>query len=251
MAQKTNDFGPLIARFDVRAFRFIANFSAVEPTRYYLEGVHIEPVAAELGGGVVLVATNGHRLGAYWDANGKASRPVTVATPNHTGFAQTAHRWRDGDIAMHEGLGIDARVFTAHHRGSASVDDVCLGAENEGSGRFPNWRRIVPWSLMDAQGGTRAEFNWRVLEPFAAAFDDDGVDECDGSAIPAARIPQIFGDDLTETQLVLRDDVPDFIGVAMPVGRPKLRPDGRSLGQLRTKQVERLRKLAPAPEAAS
>lgn len=251
MAKPTNDFGPLIARFDARAFRFIANFAAEEPTRYYLEGVHIEPVDAELGGGIVLVATNGHRLGAYWDANGEASRPVTVATPNHTGFAQTLHRWRDGDIAMHEGLGTEARVFTAHHHGSAHVGDVFLGAENDGSALFPNWRKTVPWALLDAEGGTRAEFNWRVLEPFAASCDDDWVDESDGSAIPAARIPQIFGEDPTEPQLVLRHDVPDFIGVAMPVGRPKLRPDGGSLGQLRMKQVERLRKLAPAPEAAS
>lgn len=250
MTKTTNDFGPLIARFDVRAFRFITHFVGAETTRYYLEAVHVEPVAAEVGGGVVLVATDGHRLGAYWDANGKAARPVSISVPNHAGFEHMVHRWRLGDFSMHEGMGPDARVFTAHHSAEVAFAEIALGCENDGSEHFPNWRKVVPWGLMKVQGGTRAEFNWRVVESFAAAFADDEIDDYDGGTIPAARVPMVFGDEPTGPQLVLRDDVPDFIGVVMPVGKPKLAQD-KPTGQLSTKQVERLLKLAPSPEAAA
>ena len=242
-----NDFGTRIARFDVRAFRLISRFVSTEETRYYLKGVHIEPVAEDLGGGVVLVATDGVKLGAYWDAAGFAARPVTVSVPLYAGLARMVDHWREGEIAMHYGLGPDARVFAAHHAGEASFMDAALGAENAGSDRFPPWRKVVPWNLMNAEGGTRAKFDWRQLEPFAAAFHDDEIDEHDGSTIPAQRLPQIFGADPDGPHLVLRHDIKDFFGAVMPICRPKLSVD-KPTGQVRTKQVERLLKLAPAPE---
>ena len=49
-----------------------------EDTRYYLNGIRIQPAK---NGGVIIVATDGHTLAALYDPAGYASEPVTIS-PN-------------------------------------------------------------------------------------------------------------------------------------------------------------------------
>jgi DNA polymerase-3 subunit beta len=53
----------------------IAQFKASNDIRYYLNGVYVEPRPQ---GGVVIVATNGHAIGAWLDISGEIDRPAIL-----------------------------------------------------------------------------------------------------------------------------------------------------------------------------
>lgn len=64
-----------IARVNPKYFAAINLFSADRDVRYYLNGVFIEPHPEK---GVIIVATDGHRLGLIHDPSGFTDRPIIV-----------------------------------------------------------------------------------------------------------------------------------------------------------------------------
>ena len=64
------------ANISARGLHAVSHFISSEVTRYYLSGVFIE-TAPE--GGVNLVATDGHMIGVYHDAEGTVSEPTILA----------------------------------------------------------------------------------------------------------------------------------------------------------------------------
>lgn len=53
----------------------VAQFKASNDIRYYLNGVYVEPGPL---GGVIIVATNGHAMGAWLDETGEIERPAIL-----------------------------------------------------------------------------------------------------------------------------------------------------------------------------
>lgn len=65
----------VIAKVNRKYFAAINLFSAVKDIRYYLNSVYIEPHPEK---GVILVATDGHRLGVIHDPDGYTEKPIIV-----------------------------------------------------------------------------------------------------------------------------------------------------------------------------
>lgn len=65
----------LIARFSALAVKTVYPFMAKRDIRYYLNGINVRPLA---GGGVMLVATDGHRFIVMRDPDGRTEAPIVV-----------------------------------------------------------------------------------------------------------------------------------------------------------------------------
>jgi DNA polymerase III sliding clamp (beta) subunit (PCNA family) len=59
-------------------FRIVYSCVSTEETRYYLNGVHVEPHPVK---GAILVATDGHRMLIAHDKDGSCSGPIIVQMP--------------------------------------------------------------------------------------------------------------------------------------------------------------------------
>lgn len=120
-------------------FRLAAAAVSKEETRFYLQGVHIEPLAE---GGVVMVSTDGHRMIVVHDADGFADdrmlvklNPATM-TATKQGKKETLAR----TIAI-DGNAKTATVMQYELPIAVNFDAII-------DGTFPDWRRVVP---MDAR----------------------------------------------------------------------------------------------------
>lgn len=176
-------------------------FISKEETRYYLNGVHIE---ASLEGGAVCVATDGHRLGVAYDADGYVERSTIVQIPSiikaerglflRPWLVGVATENGNGYIAVVEGKKTDERDDDAKYA-IERVEECTLRVGRAFiDGNFPDWRRIIP--EMKPTDTTRA-FNRKYL----AAFGDH---------------IQITGADGMSPQIIQTEDR-DFIGVLMPM----------------------------------
>lgn len=65
-------------RFSGTGLAFLSHFVATRDIRYYLNGVYLQPMTAEAGGGVLGAATNGHALGMWRDTEGHVDRPIII-----------------------------------------------------------------------------------------------------------------------------------------------------------------------------
>lgn len=225
---RLSKLGGLIARFDARAFRFIGGFCSDEETRYYLRGVRIEPLDS---GGVAMIATDGRRMGVYHDAEGWARRPLTVLWPcnaRFTGFVEDAE---DQAIHVLEGFGHDARLFAAGDGAGKWITECAIGVEIEGPSRdfrYPDWRAVVPWGVLEQAHPTRATLDFGLARKFAAAWHTTEMDPDTGATIPIedrrAQITMLQaapGEVTDQPVIVLREDIPGFLGVLMPVTTPR------------------------------
>lgn len=64
-------------KISARALSFCAHFMAKQDIRYYLNGVCVTPMPADIGG-VLVAATDGHTMGMWHDAKGEADRQVIM-----------------------------------------------------------------------------------------------------------------------------------------------------------------------------
>jgi len=110
-------------------------------TRYYLTGVYIMPWRTDGVGGVMMVATDGHILATYFDAEGSASRSAIITGDFQSSKLRTAKGERadrrlrcDGDIG---------RVFSIPKRQNLpQAVALCLVGEIDGT--FPDWEKVIP-----------------------------------------------------------------------------------------------------------
>jgi len=123
--------------FNVNAdcLRAAAICQSNEETRYYLRGVYIEPHAVA---GVLLVATDGHRMVVIHDETGFCDKPVIV------GLDKDALKATKKDKRERE-----ARRVVSDAEGEVWVND-CHGGKLTYvkdpivDGTFPDWRRVLP-----------------------------------------------------------------------------------------------------------
>lgn len=213
----------------VRAAVFMAMepFQSTETTRFYLNGVCIEPHSR----GAVLVATDGHKLAAVLDEGAYATGAAGIWTVPSAALKPLVTRApkrktpRDMDATLWCDLQKDrVRVVDA-----ASPQQVLAGKGTEIGclsdrflidGTFPEWTRVVPM-----------EQSWKALNDVPNSFQARYVQQCAafGAALRAAygHAPSAAKDlsfPLTIRQTeedgparVFIDRVPQAVIVLMPV----------------------------------
>lgn len=140
-----------MTKFDVDAslFRVAAMFQSTEETRYYLNGVHIEPHHEE---GVFLVATDGHRLFVAHDATGKIEGGTAIVQLGKDQLR--ACRQGRGETAPRRIVATDAKQPLTINANDAPV---AVQAKWIIDGSFPDWKRIMkglrPEGRLDAVDG--------------------------------------------------------------------------------------------------
>jgi hypothetical protein len=152
-------------KFDADLFRIVFAAASTEETRYYLNGVNVEPHPS--GVGVILVATDGHRLIAAYDETGTADAPAIIRLDKAALRLCKAERDQTRTIIVE---GSDARIMDAptgdeHGREIGLAYDVVI------YGTFPDWRRVLPAPAADNKRVNDA-FDSSLLAAMAAAGAD-------------------------------------------------------------------------------
>lgn len=173
---KQRDSSPTGLRITAGVLGFAAEFVSKEETRYYVNGVYIEPAET----GVLAVATDGHRVVAVHDAAGFIERPAIIrakardlawfrhaydATLSADSIGERATNTR-GPAPVPDDLRCERSImrpivatFTLPDGGAAAVHLDEIDAE------FPDWRHAFPTHF--PRGGVLPAFQARYL----AAFD--------------------------------------------------------------------------------
>jgi len=154
--------------------RLLLPFICTEETRYYLNGVCVQPCDH---GGVVVVATNGHIMGVVHDPEGSTDRESTIVhlSADLARALKPAKRDDDGrprwlrmaddgtpSVALFSEREVDpaCKWHTRYH----GPDDARV------DGTFPDWRRVWPAAELigaTAQRGTSYGYNAAYLEAIA------------------------------------------------------------------------------------
>lgn len=171
---------------------FLRAYSAVstEETRYYLNGVHIEPAP---DGGVLMIATDGHRLLCIRDAKGfyagdDERGAIIRALPHFRALASKPKRasasdrffLRDYKIVVMDNIMALVELTagtTLEESGRAALFEIArkpnkmvLAIQTSDvliDGTFPDWRRVVPILDHDAVPGM---IDQKILSGLAAAL---------------------------------------------------------------------------------
>lgn len=135
-----------MAKFDVRAsyFRAVAFACSAEETRYNIGGVHIEPHPVE---GVILVATDGHRMMVAHDIEGSCDAPLTARI--------TGEAFKRGKAKRFDPL---PRRFSAVDDGIVMVDEDRFEQPWLVEGAYPAWRRVVPMKFKNSTPSFNADY---------------------------------------------------------------------------------------------
>lgn len=213
--QKQADFIPANRRISVCAKRFYAalQFISTEETRYYLNGVFIEP---HKDGGVIMAASDGHVLGAVRDKTAHIvgdggwicsvpKGPFITALKRKS--AGTVHFVGSSAYLTDAVLGQDATdpafdptIITAQHNAIAYAKPV--------DGTFPDWRRLIPSAGVDAS--TRIVLNGKHFNQFnkaVSALAEDGTPEL------SIAMPR----DMQSPIVIQSGRARDFFGLVMPM----------------------------------
>lgn len=195
-------------RVDARKFAAAHLFASKDKTlRSCLCGVYIEP---QLAGGVILVATDGHRMAMIRDETGSADTPAICTLPPAF-LTQCAKGKRYPRVVIFEGdagtiLEVRAEATAEpqdtrrrHETIVASTTALPVG------GTFPDWRRVLP--RMDANPPGEASYQPRYIADFSKAAAILGHD---GGAV---TIRNGSGNGPAWVSIIS----PDFIGVLMPM----------------------------------
>lgn len=194
-------------------------FRSTEETRYYLNGIFIDPLP---DGGVRLSATDGHRLCMFRDDAGFTSAPCIAMLPKSALDAVKRCKHRDfvwfGVVGEHDGKGRhEARIFNAFEAPVSELADireameditnphvVWAGAVEMIDGEFPDIEYVVPARRAETSVG--AAFNQKLMAAFGeVAGDLGGASVC--RIYPSGKDPAII--DCGRA---------DFLGVLMPIG---------------------------------
>lgn len=191
-------------RFNAAYATMLLPFISKDPFRHYLCGIAVEPWED----GVILVATNGHILGAVYDPVGEASGSFICAIPPALAKALPKDVFRSGELHF---IGDAAYLLDGTNDDHDPIDvtkpsphHLCIAHAPAIDGAFPDWRRVIP-----GRGRARSDVtvNPALLDSFkkAAAVVGRGMGitlRCGGTTTPV--VVQIEGS-------------PQFVGAVMPM----------------------------------
>lgn len=199
-------------------YRIAAACQSREETRYYLNGVLIEPHATQ--GGVLLVATDGHRLICIHDETGRADKPAIIA------LSPDAFKACKGDRVLVVDDG-EATVFEKGDRDELG-DKVAVSPHCVVDGTFPDYRHVIPQKLTDNVAPAFAGSNlaslatiggdlalhflgWKAPKPGRANSDQSS--RCDALRLLAEDCEAPFSSPV----VVMWQCIPQAFAVLMPV----------------------------------
>jgi DNA polymerase-3 subunit beta len=160
-----------LARVNPKYFAAIHQCAAKGDVRYYLNAVHIEPHVA---GGVVIVATNGHFMGAMHDPDGwihPDHKSVLIGTVSKR--MQSACMSRKGpDGEPPAVLWISEKFSLVSSFPDTTEEPELFGQFSHLTektelvdGKFPDWRRVMPKQRAQFEGAYPC-LNGEYLEAF-------------------------------------------------------------------------------------
>lgn len=188
-------------------------FVSTEQARYYLTGVYVHPCVNQPG--AFLVATDGHKLGCFYDAEAVAPMAAIVRLSADGVRVTKPHKIERRrlvvDITASDGEGTDARASAGTAKVVNEAGDVVCGIAGEiVDGTFPDWQRVVP-SFPLPKGEHPAEtvaYNVAYLGAFG--FRDPTSRASSGPVITFDQT------DARGPARVLNAHYPNFLGVIMP-----------------------------------
>lgn len=207
--------------FNPALFWAVAQFASTEEARYYLNGVAIQ---AHPKKGVLLIATDGHRMVTAHDPEGFTPQDIIVSV--HTGY-NTAMQAKNGLIKAAK---LKAPIHYAEERAGAvmavdiEADSVSITVAGETvfmadkvlvDGTFPDWRRIRPRGPFD---GACTGFNPKYLGEFYKVAGLD-IGSLEKGFVGNGSKRGIFLNTMDETspaEILFGDGLP-FYGVLMPM----------------------------------
>jgi hypothetical protein len=144
-------------RLAAKLLPLIVPFMAKDDIRYYLNGINVRP---HKGGGAIIVATNGHTLGAIRDPRATCEHEVILRFDTRMQQACAAGLSDDREIVM-----IGDRLAVVDNAGR----EVYIQAgEPEIEGNFPRYERVIP-KLETLQPGLVGTYSAAVLAPVEKA----------------------------------------------------------------------------------
>lgn len=167
-------------------------FTCKELSRYVLSAVRIEPHPK---GGAVIIATDGHTMGIFHDIEGKCDEGVTVS------YRPEIARLAKAKKGIKRIMRVNGEVDLLD-RGKEDKLLVRFFGAIETNAKFPDWKMVLP---KEADAKNLADFNGEYLHRCAIAkkeFRSDSI--------------TIFQKD-RESQAVIRNQRPDFVGIVMPM----------------------------------
>lgn len=185
-------------------FMRLKPFVSSESYRYYLGGVHFRQGAE----GVLLVATDGHRLGVFNAEEALCNGEGIVKLPTRLPKIDKHHvAW----LVVGTFAGTDIALIM-QFRGDAGAPEIAEVASLQNAlapyprplidGVFPDWRKVVPSKISKPVGC----FNSAYLADYASAAQSK----------KSASIA-IYGEDLAAPYFVTVAGEKNFIGVQMPM----------------------------------
>jgi len=128
-------------------FELVARVASTEETRYYLNGVYVEPHPIR---GVKLTATDGHRLLHAWDETGtcKGSAIVRLSKPGLTAARFKAKSSKVLSVA--DGVASVVSFNTTRFVSPTYADILTVGDTTHSTrdwyvdGTFPDYQRVIP-----------------------------------------------------------------------------------------------------------
>ncbi len=215
-------------RFDANLFRIAYAATSGEQTRYYLNGVFVEP---HKSGGVTLTATDGHMLFSVHDPKGEADESAII-----TMSKDMLKFCKPPKTGKHARAGLETIVFITTGAKEAHIavsgDDysepVAVAYDVRIDGSFPDWRRVVPTNI-DPEAAHPCFAAKNVGRVGAFSVDLGAHYESGGMVrfVPTGgRDPDGKKYESTSPTLLLWDGIPAF-GVLMPIrgsGKPSALP---------------------------
>lgn len=193
-------------KFSAKAVHLVSHYMAQADIRYYLNGIYGEPAP---GGGAFLVATDGHQMGVFYDAEALCTEPVL--------FRLT----KDGVAACKPKRRVYNQVVEINPETQRLI---VMGAQTPGSdpheelylqpgkcfveGKFPDWRRVLK-PFMTGKPAESVTVNARYMAKFFTATKH----HCGANF---SGLSMFFKSD-TDAILLVNAYIPEFQVLIMPM----------------------------------
>jgi len=134
-------------------------FASKEDARYYLKGVNVEPHPS--GAGVLIVATDGHVMGIFYDREGYVPESMLIAFDKGLISALKSEKSeRCGRIVTVRGGRLT--VMTKDIEGNPLEEKYIKPGNIKIDGTFPQWRMVLPAEFEPCYFA----INPKLLKPF-------------------------------------------------------------------------------------
>jgi hypothetical protein len=188
---------------------------STEETRYYLHGVAVQPHPVQ---GVILIATDGHRMMVVHDPNGYTPRDCILSmnwkakglkpVSRELGTRCLVVDLEENPVPKAADILKLCDTNNAERWDGGTPADVIMVTEIAGT--FPQWQRVVPWKAFGLKQSAPVDlcFNPRYFAAFAPAFEI--LAAMDRAVLDITAYAQ------GEPMLITHAHVPSAFGVLMP-----------------------------------